>query len=137
TKPWLPESFAVDGGRLDFTLGASPTSWGSGKADAPPSFRDGEVPVRGRVGPGRVVVAPGGNTSATVTAEGITGHGTVSWQAKPPAGITVTPSSGTLTVGAHGTASQQVKVTAAAGTPDAYTSVPVTFGGQQVPRTCR
>ncbi|WP_410569114.1 GH92 family glycosyl hydrolase [Amycolatopsis sp. cmx-4-61] len=133
TKPWLPESFALNGGRLDFTLGTSPTSWGAGKADAPPSFRDGEVPVRGRTGPGRVVVAPGGSTSATVTAECITGAGTVSWQAKPPAGITVTPSSGTLTVGAHGTASQQVRITAAAGTPDAYTSVPVTFSGQPVP----
>ncbi|WP_326946234.1 GH92 family glycosyl hydrolase [Amycolatopsis sp. NBC_01307] len=131
TKPWLPESFAVNGGRLDFTLGASPTSWGSGASDAPPSFRDGEVPVRGRVGPGRIVVAPGGAaTAATVTAEGITGSGQVTWHAKPPAGITVTPSSGTLTVGAHGTASQQVKVTAAAGTPDAYASVPVEFGGQ-------
>ena len=130
TKPWLPESFAVNGGRLDFTLGASPTSWGSGASDAPPSFRDGEVPVRGRVGPGRVVVAPGGSTSATVTAEGITGQGKVTWQAKPPAGITVTPSSGTLTVGAHGTSSQQVRVTAAAGSPDAFTSVPVEFSGQ-------
>ncbi|SEF35985.1 alpha-1,2-mannosidase, putative [Amycolatopsis pretoriensis] len=130
TKPWLPESFAVNGGRLDFTLGASPTSWGSGASDVPPSFRDGEVPVRGRVGPGRVVVAPGSATTATVIAEGITGGGTVTWQAKPPAGITVTPSSGTLTVGAHGSASQQVRVTAAAGTQDAYTSVPVEFGGQ-------
>ncbi|MGW5722653.1 GH92 family glycosyl hydrolase [Amycolatopsis sp. NPDC003865] len=130
TKPWLPESFAVNGGRLDFTLGASPTSWGSGASDAPPSFRDGEVPVRGRVGPGRVVVAPGSSTTATVIAEGITGAGTVTWQAKPPAGITVTPSGGTLTVGTHGTASQQVRVTAAAGAPEAYTSVPVEFGGQ-------
>jgi predicted alpha-1,2-mannosidase len=132
TKPWLPESFAVNGGRLDFTLGASPTSWGSGAADVPPSFRDGEVPVRGRVGPGRIVVTPGSATTATVTAEGITGAGTVSWQANPPVGITVTPSSGTLTVGAHGTASQQVTVTAG-GSADAYTSVPVTFSGQPVP----
>ncbi|MGW4065824.1 GH92 family glycosyl hydrolase [Amycolatopsis sp. NPDC004747] len=132
TKPWLPESFAVDGGRLDFTLGTSPTSWGSGRADAPPSFRDGEVPVRGRVGPGRVVVAPGGETTATVTAEGITGAGTVSWEAKPPLGVTVTPSSGTLTVGAHGTTTQQVTVTATR-SADAYLSVPVTFSGQPVP----
>ncbi len=130
TKPWLPESFAVNGGRLDFTLGTSPTSWGSGASDAPPSFRDGEVPVRGRVGPGRVVVAPGGSTTASVIAEGITGQGKVTWHAKPPAGITVTPSSGTLTVGRNGSASQQVRVTAAAGTPDAYTSVPVEFSGQ-------
>jgi predicted alpha-1,2-mannosidase len=132
TKPWLPESFAVNGGRLDFTLGASPTAWGSAKGDVPPSFRDGEVPVRGRVGPGRIVVAPGSATAATVLAEGITGRGTVSWRAKPPAGITVTPSSGTLTVGFTGSAAQQVQVTAAAGTPAAYTSVPVEFTGAAV-----
>ena len=39
TKTWLPESFALQGGTLDFEL--SPTSqkqWGSGPDDSPPSF---------------------------------------------------------------------------------------------------
>ena len=137
TKPWLPETFAVNGGRLDFSLGTAPTSWGSGAGDVPPSFRDGEVPVRGRVGPGRIVVTPGAaGTAATVIAEGITGQGKVNWQAQPPAGITVTPSSGTLTVGRNGSASQPVVVTAASGTPDSTLSVPVKFTGagtQQLP----
>jgi predicted alpha-1,2-mannosidase len=137
TKPWLPESFVTGGGRLDFSLGSVPTAWGSAAGDAPPSFRDGEVPVRGSVGPGRVVVTPGdAGAAATVTAEGITGQGTVTWQAKPPAGLTVTPSSGTLTVGPGGRATQQVRVTAAAGTADTVTSLPVTFtgsGAQQLP----
>jgi putative alpha-1,2-mannosidase len=40
SRPWLPESVLTRGGRLDFTLGASPnTSWGAAPADAPPSFR--------------------------------------------------------------------------------------------------
>ncbi|QBS39572.1 GH92 family glycosyl hydrolase [Nocardia sp. CS682] len=39
TKAWLPESFALSGGRLDFTMGAEPDArFGTAAADAPPSF---------------------------------------------------------------------------------------------------
>ncbi|MFI7002316.1 GH92 family glycosyl hydrolase [Nocardia sp. NPDC050175] len=39
TKAWLPESFALSGGRLDFTLGTEPgAEFGTAEADAPPSF---------------------------------------------------------------------------------------------------
>jgi predicted alpha-1,2-mannosidase len=39
TKTWLPESFALRGGSLDFTLSQSPDkNWGVGTDDAPPSF---------------------------------------------------------------------------------------------------
>ncbi len=42
-KPWVPASFVTHGGTLDYTLGSKPnTSWGSAKADAPPSFPGGE-----------------------------------------------------------------------------------------------
>jgi predicted alpha-1,2-mannosidase len=38
-KPWLPEAFALHGGTLHFTLGATPDkTWGSDPVDAPPSF---------------------------------------------------------------------------------------------------
>jgi putative alpha-1,2-mannosidase len=38
-KPWLPESFALHGGTLHFTLGSDPDkTWGGDPADAPPSF---------------------------------------------------------------------------------------------------
>ncbi|MGI4744553.1 MAG: GH92 family glycosyl hydrolase [Janthinobacterium lividum] len=41
-RPWLPESFALKGGRLDFELGPEPMrSWGSAKDAAPPSFDHG------------------------------------------------------------------------------------------------
>ncbi|KJK43617.1 alpha-mannosidase [Lentzea aerocolonigenes] len=46
TKTWLPESFVEHGGKLDFVLGRTPSSWGSGASDAPPSFRDGEQPIK-------------------------------------------------------------------------------------------
>src|SRR5256885_2054910 len=43
TRTWLPESFVNSGGTVDFTLSGTPdVNWGSGSADAPPSFRDGE-----------------------------------------------------------------------------------------------
>jgi predicted alpha-1,2-mannosidase len=39
TKAWLPESFAANGGTLDFELTATPDAkWGTDPADAPPSF---------------------------------------------------------------------------------------------------
>ncbi|WP_250633150.1 GH92 family glycosyl hydrolase [Pinirhizobacter soli] len=39
SRPWLPESFALHGGKLRFDLGDTPQKkWGAGSADAPPSF---------------------------------------------------------------------------------------------------
>ena len=38
-RPWLPEAFALRGGRLEFTLGASPNrAWGAAADARPPSF---------------------------------------------------------------------------------------------------
>jgi len=38
TSLWLPWSAVAAGGTLDFDLGTSASSWGTGAADAPPSF---------------------------------------------------------------------------------------------------
>jgi putative alpha-1,2-mannosidase len=39
SKTWLPESFALKGGTLEFNLGETPNkSWGTNKGDQPPSF---------------------------------------------------------------------------------------------------
>ena len=39
TKTWLPESFALKGGTLEFELSGAPAkTWGTGKGDEPPSF---------------------------------------------------------------------------------------------------
>ncbi|MBP2325450.1 putative alpha-1,2-mannosidase [Kibdelosporangium banguiense] len=46
-RAWLPESFVLNGGTLDFTLGTTAnTSWGSAPADAPPSFDVGPAQPR-------------------------------------------------------------------------------------------
>lgn len=41
TASWLPADFARSGGTLDFTMGATASTWGTGEGDVPPSFRDG------------------------------------------------------------------------------------------------
>ncbi|MGO3885919.1 MAG: GH92 family glycosyl hydrolase [Mycetocola sp.] len=41
TASWLPADVARDGGTLDFTMSATPGSWGTGADDVPPSFDDG------------------------------------------------------------------------------------------------
>jgi putative alpha-1,2-mannosidase len=39
SKTWLPESFALKGGTLEFDLGGTPNkSWGTQTEDQPPSF---------------------------------------------------------------------------------------------------
>ena len=38
TSLWLPWSSVKNGATLSFVLAGSPTSWGSGPQDAPPSF---------------------------------------------------------------------------------------------------
>ncbi len=39
TRTWLPESFALHGGTLEFELGPIPNkSWGTNSGDEPPSF---------------------------------------------------------------------------------------------------
>ncbi|WP_259453160.1 GH92 family glycosyl hydrolase [Streptomyces ginkgonis] len=40
TASWLPESFTRTGGTLDFTLGTTPGTWGTGPDDVPPSYGD-------------------------------------------------------------------------------------------------
>jgi len=42
TANWVPESFAQKGGTLQFTMAATPSSWGTGAKDVPPSFTDGQ-----------------------------------------------------------------------------------------------
>jgi predicted alpha-1,2-mannosidase len=141
SKPWLPESFVNTGGALSFTLGANPnTTWGANPADAPPSFRDGEVSYRTSVDPGHLSIQPGGAAiNAKVTAQSISGgSAAVGWTANPPAGITVTPASGTIDVPATGPASAQFSVSVSSSLTPGFYSVPVAFtaaDGSTVPTT--
>ncbi len=40
TKSYLPESFTQQGGTVELTMGGTPSAWGTGDDDVPPSFDD-------------------------------------------------------------------------------------------------
>ena len=135
TRTWLPESFVAGGGTLDFTLAGTPDpSWGSAPSDAPPSFREGETPALSFVEPARVVVPDGSSATAAIGAQDLSGAArTWHWTAAPPAGITVTPSSGDLAVPAGGKAQAEVTVSVADGTAEGSYQVPVTLSANGQP----
>ncbi|MES4887304.1 GH92 family glycosyl hydrolase [Streptomyces sp. NPDC096012] len=121
-RPWLPASFVRDGGRLDYTLSATPNrSWG---ADSPPpSFREGEQPYQIGVGPTAATIAPGAATKIAVRALALNG-GTgpeVRFRVETPAGVTATPAEGTVTDGAR-----EITLTAAKDAPQGFADVKVT-----------
>ena len=125
--PWLPASVIKTGGTLDFTLSARPDpSWGKDPADAPPSYTAGQVPAVGYSVPsGALALTAGQSTTLQLGAASADGHAvTVDWHvAALPAGVTVTPSSGTLTSSSCGQpnpAPTSLHVTA--GTPGTYRS---------------
>ena len=100
--PWLPASALSTGGTLDYTLsGTADPSWGSAPSAAPPSYGSGQPPAVGFVLPsGATTLTAGrpGSITLGLMAAGTAGE-TVRWQvASNPGGVTVTPSSGTLTV---------------------------------------
>jgi predicted alpha-1,2-mannosidase len=128
-KPWVPASFTAHGGTLDYTLGSTPdTAWGSARNDAPPSFRDGEAPFFAATDPGQVKVEPGHSADAGIKVSTLQGKDvTVHWTATPPAGITLTPTAGDITVPAGGTATGKLTVSAAADTEAGVYRIPLTL----------
>jgi predicted alpha-1,2-mannosidase len=130
TKPWLAPDFIAKGGSLSYTLSSTPNvSWGSNPADAPPSYEYGETGTFVSFKPGRATVAPGGSTEVSILAQNIDGKGaTVNWSATVPSGLSLSPSSGSITVPANGTASQNFQVSALSSTAEGYYTV--TFSEQ-------
>jgi predicted alpha-1,2-mannosidase len=127
----LPASFATRGGALGIDLSDRPdTHWATGADAAPPSHRTDEVPAVGYLTPTGTQVTPAGTSlPATVGATALAGPaGTVSWTAgSDTAGVTVTPSSGTLDLAHARTASVPVTIKVADGTPSGYHPVKVSF----------
>jgi predicted alpha-1,2-mannosidase len=122
----VPFSALACGATLDWTLGTSPSTWGTAPQDAPPSYRLGEQPVLASADPSYLVLQPGASASTTLQFANVAGtNQTVSWTASANSGLTVSPASGSLTLAAGRRATRQVTVTAAPGTADGR--YPVTF----------
>ncbi|MEU6308418.1 GH92 family glycosyl hydrolase [Streptomyces chartreusis] len=121
-RSWLPASFVRDGGRLDYTLSATPDpAWGA--SEAPPSFRAGEQPYQIGVGPTTATVAPGGSAEVGIRALSMSGGAgpDVRFRVDAPDGITASPAEGTVTDG-----SQKITLTSAEGAKQGFYSVEVT-----------
>ena len=104
--PWLPASVLNSGGTLRFTLSGTPdAAWGSSAEASPPSFGTGQLPAVGFSLPSGATTVTAGQPATIqigVAAAGAQAT-TVHWQAVPdPSGLTVTPSSGTLTLAPAG-----------------------------------
>ena len=121
--PWLPASVLNAGGTLRFTLSGTPdAAWGSSADASPPSFGTGQLPAVGFSLPSGATTVTAGQPATIqigVASAGVQAT-TVHWQAVPdPSGLTVTPSSGTLTLTPAGCtptapATQSLSITAPA-----------------------
>jgi predicted alpha-1,2-mannosidase len=111
SKLYVPFSTLAQGSTLNWTLGTSPTSWGSAAADAPPSY--GPVFAdTASVSQGTLYLRPGNSGTVSLSVQSLAGAQTVGWTASVPGGLTVTPASGSLAVPAGGSASTGLTVTA-------------------------
>ena len=130
SRAWLPETFATRGGRLDFKVGTTPNrTFGANPADAPPSFDEGGEPYLLGAGPGeRTGRRRAARSTPTSPCAPCDRAATVAWRATPPAGITVSPSSGTLRVPAKGAVTTKVRVTVRPDVALGFHTVPIVAG---------
>ncbi|MDQ2846937.1 MAG: GH92 family glycosyl hydrolase [Actinomycetota bacterium] len=127
-KPWTTYDKIANGGTIDFDLGTKPnTSWGAAASAGPPSDGQGERPAFASIDPASVILQPGTSTKANVTVTNISKKAiTVRWKATPEAGVSISPTKGTLKVAAGATAKAPVTITAGATSEGRY-SVGLTF----------
>jgi len=101
-SPWLPASVLSTGGTLHYILaGRADAGWGSAPDASPPSFGSDQLPAVGFSSPSGATTVTAGQPATIQIGAAAAGNRatTVHWQAAPgPSGLTVTPSSGTLTL---------------------------------------
>jgi len=125
-----------NGATLDWKLSATPTSWGTAPQDAPVSYSAGESATVGYLANQTTDVAPGKSATVTVGADNATDatqH--VRVKVTAPAGVTISPTTATIAVPPHGTATAKLTATAASGTTENFYSAPVTFTTQSTGKT--
>jgi predicted alpha-1,2-mannosidase len=124
----VPFSTLAAGATLSYRLGTHPSTWGSAPQDTPPSYTAGLNPVASDTSSSQVTVAPGGSSTVAIGAQNLTNTSqTVHASVTAPAGVTVTPASGTIHVPPHGRGTLTLRVSAAASTPQNFSSMPISL----------
>jgi hypothetical protein len=133
---YVPFSTLSQGATMDWTLGSSPSTWGTAPQDAPPSYTAGLRPVVAAASGQQVTVAPGGSATVQIVARNATGsQQSVQSSATAPSGLTVAPVGGKITVPPNGQGTETLTVTASASATQTFYTVPVslTDGGTKLP----
>jgi predicted alpha-1,2-mannosidase len=121
---YLPAGIFTAGGTLAWTLGSSPSTWGSAPGDAPPSDTEGLLPALGYLGGaggGGVTAAPGGQATLTLGVESLTGvDQEIDWTASASAGsdFAPEPDTGSVSITNGARATQSVDIQIPQGTSD-------------------
>jgi predicted alpha-1,2-mannosidase len=142
-QDWLPAGDLVGGShsgstRVDYAITTTPnTTWAASNADEPPSyaagpfsFPTGVVPAQVTSSPSNLTATAGSSTPATLTFTlGVGAYGgkaasikQLNWTAVPPAGVTVSPASGTAQV-TNGVATASVSFVVAPDATQGFSSV--------------
>ncbi|MFE1951527.1 GH92 family glycosyl hydrolase [Streptomyces sp. NPDC059524] len=133
TKSWIKHGDLLNAGTVRFALTSDPSStdWGRGSDAQPPRHGTTDAGVRpysSLPDASPALLAPGGNLKASVGAANLTGsRAEVAFTADASDGITVTPSSGRLSVDAGGRAATEVTVAAGDSAKPGLRTVEVTM----------
>lgn len=127
-KPWTTFTKLTKGASLDFDLGTAPnTTWGTAASAAPPSDGTGQTPAFTSVGPSSLIEEPGATQAGNVSVTNVSSRKlTVKWSLTAEKGVTVSPTSGSITVAPGATETAPLKVTADATSEGRY-SIGATF----------
>jgi predicted alpha-1,2-mannosidase len=134
---YVPYSTLAQGATLDWTLGTTPSTWGTASGDTPPSYSAGTEPVVGFSSDQQVTVAPGGSATVTVGAQNATAVSQkVQLSVSAPSALTVSPSSATVNVPPNGRGTTTLTVQADASAQQNFYTVPISLsdGGVELPK---
>jgi predicted alpha-1,2-mannosidase len=127
-KLYVPFSTLQRGATLDWTLGSSPSDWGTAPQDAPPSYTAGLRPVVGYTSSQEVTIAPGGTATVQIGAQNATGsRQRVRASVSAPSGITASLAGGTINVPPDGQGTETLTVHASASANQTFYTVPVSL----------
>ena len=130
SKTWVDYGTLTSGASLNWTLGTTPTSWGSAASDAPPSYGQGLRPVVGFSSEQNVTVAPGANAALQIGAQNATASAQtvgVALSAPASSGLSVSSTGDTIAVPANGRATIPVTISASSSAPLGYNWVTATL----------